>query len=1005
MPFAGADSPQSDTQTSGQLTYLNLANNLFTSIPLALPCLAVNLTRLNMSYNSLRSMGHVTSYPASLRQLDLSHNEITCWPSLPSRIGSADPHLACYNMTSSVADKCDSDASTSTTTTASSAGAQTPDHTSTTPTNSVSSATASVLPQSLRTTVLKTVCSHRKHLRLESLRTLILADNLLTRIQLTTDDACYTPDTAPAAATEDSDWTLVAPTPPPPAHTNKQRLMFPNLSMLDISNNCLKEIPHALYELANLSVLNISGNIDVTDLPANMGLLGRLWNLNTRGCSLQGPLRSMIENGKYKTMDVIGYLKSVYEDARPYARMKLMVVGTQGIGKTSLLELLRQEGGGRSTSSANATSVLSSSSASHATNSTPDHWTKRIGGHDATGGSTNGHTATATAPNISTVGVDIGDWVCDRRTRGSRGGGDSPHGPVTFRTWDFGGQKEYYTTHQYFLSKRSLYIVVWRLVDGKAGLAEVLQWLGNIQARAPNSPVLIVGTHHDAIGLKLSAADAAAMQQTIRERFIAVTDAEKLGLPRVLDSVEVSCRTGHNVAQLAHLIYDVAFSLRSAGSKDLMLLQKVPSTYLALEDCVGSMAAQLRQAGAEPVLGFERYRELVAQEMAAQNHKMFRDAAELHQATMFLHDNGVLLHYDDATLRDLYFVDPQWLCDMLAHVVTIREINPFPRSGIMRLEDLQHIFRRSRMIRSASAHGHGLHKGAGGSAGGTGGGGAPQHAYIVNLLNKFEVALTWDSRTLLIPSLLPAAVEQCAVVKIVPRATSSWTARSGTSSAADAAADTSAEARSKQPGWLAVVQPHRAISRLLLMSYFPSGFWSRLLTRILADVQIVAVLANVYPELVSMRASDFEPNCSQSSHLHRRPRTPPPTRPPPTPTARPVGICGRPASPCTSPTIRSFACAKYPRTVGALPTGMRPTHFSCDRTTLGAPWTWPVPAFWSCTSPVTRCGWATTRRSPSIASRRRSCWRCASITWTFCWRTGIRRWAHGLCTRRRAGFW
>lgn len=28
-------------------------------------------------------------------------------------------------------------------------------------------------------------------------------------------------------------------------------------------------------------------------------------------------------------------------------------------------------------------------------------------------------------------------------------------------------------------------------------------------------------------------------------------------------------------------------------------------------------------------------------------------------------------------------------------------------------------------------------------------------SYIVTLLNKFEVALSWDSRTLLIPSLLP----------------------------------------------------------------------------------------------------------------------------------------------------------------------------------------------------------------------------------------------------------
>lgn len=85
---------------------------------------------------------------------------------------------------------------------------------------------------------------------------------------------------------------------------------------------------------------------DVTELPSQMGLLSRLWNLNTRGCSLQEPLKSMIDSNKYKTMDVIGYLKSVLEDAKPYARMKLMIVGVQGIGKTSLLDQLRQEGTG-----------------------------------------------------------------------------------------------------------------------------------------------------------------------------------------------------------------------------------------------------------------------------------------------------------------------------------------------------------------------------------------------------------------------------------------------------------------------------------------------------------------------------------------------------------------------------------------------------------------------------------------------------------------------------------
>ena len=58
--------------------------------------------------------------------------------------------------------------------------------------------------------------------------------------------------------------------------------MFNSLSMLDMSNNSIKMIPTFINELTNLSVLNISGNSNVTDLPPEMGLLNRLWNLNTR---------------------------------------------------------------------------------------------------------------------------------------------------------------------------------------------------------------------------------------------------------------------------------------------------------------------------------------------------------------------------------------------------------------------------------------------------------------------------------------------------------------------------------------------------------------------------------------------------------------------------------------------------------------------------------------------------------------------------------------------------
>ena len=54
---------------------------------------------------------------------------------------------------------------------------------------------------------------------------------------------------------------------------------------------------------------------------------------------------------------------------------------------------------------------------------------------------------------------------------------------------------------------------------------------------------------------------------------------------------------------------------------------------------------------------------------------------ELEQAVRFLHDNGTILRYEGPLLKELYFIDPQWLSDMLARIVTVREINPFVKEG------------------------------------------------------------------------------------------------------------------------------------------------------------------------------------------------------------------------------------------------------------------------------------------------------------------------------------
>ncbi|XP_019766471.2 leucine-rich repeat serine/threonine-protein kinase 1 isoform X4 [Dendroctonus ponderosae] len=770
---------ETSLEKCSQLSALNLAHNLFTSIPVVLPCLAVNLTRLNMAFNTLRSMSHITSYPSSLKQLDLSHNQITVWPSLP-QVEAHDnmelANLACYMDNVAFKGK--------------SAEVGVRRHSS----------------RSVRHTVLHSVCIHRRHLRLDNLRTLILADNQFNRIQLSTDD------NGDISGTDDEE-------PERSPQTIKARLMFPNLSMLDMSNNNIREIPINIYELTDLSVLNISGNLGITELPPQMGLLSRLWNLNTRGCSLQDPLKFMIESKKYKTMDIIGYLKSVLEDAKPYARMKLMIVGVQGIGKTSLLDQLRQEG---------------------STRKRPEHWGKRMGNKNI-------NTKTSRGSNMSTVGVDIGDWVYEKKVRNQ-----SVHGPVIFRTWDFGGQKEYYATHQYFLSKRSLYLVVWKISDGHRGINEILQWLVNIQARAPNSPVIIVGTHYDVVQ-EFSPNISEEYQQMIRDRFINIVDAEKMGLPRVLDTIEISCKTRHNVKLLCNLIYDTVFSLRPPGSKELLLEQKVPATYLALEDIVTSVAVERRVNGLDPVLTSDQYKSIMTLEMQQRYNKSFRDSAELHQATLFLHENGVLLHYDDATLKDLYFLDPQWLCDMLAHVVTIREINPFARTGVMKLDDLKHVFKASNI------------------------GPIDTRGYVVNLLNKFEVALTWDSRTLLIPSLLPSeedmiiaqmypgqAVQPLVKVK-VPLRSRGWAVRSkkltvspksvlyNTDGSKGFQLTMAANLSSKIVEHQELIQyevtsrhTDQSITRLLLMSYFPSGFWSRLISRILADDSIIDIIRSFF---------------------------------------------------------------------------------------------------------------------------------------------------------------
>lgn len=117
------------------------------------------------------------------------------------------------------------------------------------------------------------------------------------------------------------------------------------------------------------------------------------------------------------------------------------------------------------------------------------------------------------------------------------------------------------------------------------------------------------------------------------------------------------------------------------------------------------------------------------------------------------------------------------------------------------------------------------------------------------MLNKFEVALTWDSRTLLIPSLLPlqeaASYNDGTTVKLLQRVRGR-NHNLGCSVSQELNLNKLIYEQHTPRTSAPTAACGQGLRRMLLMTYFPSGFWSRLITRVLADEQIIEAIRGVY---------------------------------------------------------------------------------------------------------------------------------------------------------------
>lgn len=180
-----------------------------------------------------------------------------------------------------------------------------------------------------------------------------------------------------------------------------------------------------------------------------------------------------------------------------------------------------------------------------------------------------------------------------------------------------------HATHQFFLTKRSLYLLV---LDSRLTQEEnrVEYWLKIIQSFGGESPVLIVGNKIDQHPLDI---DRTGLQKKY---------------PNIVGILETSAATGAGIEALKAAITEQVNNLPHV--RDLL-----PETWFTVKTKLEELGKQSN------FITQEKYLDLCAENEVSD---------ETSQRTLigFLHDLGVVLHFqDDPRLEALGILNPQWV--------------------------------------------------------------------------------------------------------------------------------------------------------------------------------------------------------------------------------------------------------------------------------------------------------------------------------------------------------
>ena len=285
------------------------------------------------------------------------------------------------------------------------------------------------------------------------------------------------------------------------------------------------------------------------------------------------------------------------------------------------------------------------------------------------------------------------EWAPDQVDEDGTDGGDSTcYLPAFLSLWDFSGDESYAFMHEYFMSASfgGLIVLVINVSAWEEQESSVLEWMELAQARACNTPVVVIGTHID----QVTAEEAEAVMTAVKD------DLKRYNISsfHVANTSPVSLAKGQSSA-VSVRVEDVHWGLESVEEclRNMMMEAYVPAGFFALYDVLEKQ----KRSRAVPVTmrcEFEKVARLSG--MTRSHHAIM--------AAKLLRTCGYLLTFEsDPVLREVIF-DPQWLSDLMKSIFP-SDLATFvvPKGGALALRALPHLLRAP--LFPASTHSDLLH--------------------------------------------------------------------------------------------------------------------------------------------------------------------------------------------------------------------------------------------------------------------------------------------------------